>query len=90
MDYAQKVNESLVNAGFRSKVDERNEKIGKKIRDAEMLKIPYMLVVGEKDMNENKVSIRVHGKGDVGSLDLASFIEAVSKEIATRQLEHSY
>jgi len=90
MDYAQKVNESLVNAGFRSKVDERNEKIGKKIRDAEMLKIPYMLVVGEKDMNENKVSIRVHGKGDVGSLDLASFIEAVSQEIATRQLEHSY
>jgi threonyl-tRNA synthetase len=90
MDYAQKVNESLANAGFRSKVDERNEKIGKKIRDAEMLKIPYMLVVGEKDMNENKVSIRVHGKGDVGSLDLASFIEAVSQEIATRQLEHSY
>lgn len=90
MDYAQKVNESLVNAGFRSKVDERNEKIGKKIRDAEMLKIPYMLVVGEKDMNENKVSIRVHGKGDVGSIELSTFIESVSQEIATRQLEHSY
>lgn len=90
MDYAQKVNESLVNAGFRSKVDERNEKIGKKIRDAEMLKIPYMLVVGEKDMNENKVSIRVHGKGDVGSIELSTFIESVSQEIATRQLDHSY
>jgi threonyl-tRNA synthetase len=90
MDYAQKVNESLVQAGFRSKVDERNEKIGKKIRDAEMMKVPYMLVVGEKDMNENKVSIRVHGKGDVGSVELTTFIEAISKEIASRQLEHSY
>ena len=81
---------SLVQAGFRSKVDERNEKIGKKIRDAEMLKVPYMLVVGEKDMNENKVSIRVHGKGDVGSEDLTTFISAISKEIATRQLEHNF
>lgn len=90
MDYALQVNESLVQAGFRSKIDERNEKIGKKIRDAEMLKVPYMLVVGEKDMNENKVSIRVHGKGDVGSEDLATFISAISKEIATRQLEHNF
>jgi threonyl-tRNA synthetase len=47
-------------------------------------------VVGEKDMNENKVSIRVHGKGDVGSVELTTFIEAISKEIASRQLEHSY
>ncbi len=90
MDYAQKVNESLIQAGFRSKVDERNEKIGKKIRDAEMLKVPYMLVVGEKDMNENKVSIRVHGKGDIGSEDLTTFISAISKEIVTRQLEHNF
>jgi threonyl-tRNA synthetase len=55
LDYAKTVLQELKNADIRGEVDDRNEKIGKKIRDAELMKVPYMLVVGEKEMNENKV-----------------------------------
>jgi len=83
-DYARTVLQHLKNADIRGEVDDRNEKIGKKIRDAELMKIPYMLVVGEKEMNENKVSIRRHGVGDKGQKAIADFIAEVREEIVSR------
>lgn len=88
MDYAQSVNKQLKEAGIRSKADDRNEKIGKKIRDAEMLKVPYMLVIGEKEMTENKVSVRIHGQGDKGMLAFEDVKLKLVEEIKTRSLEH--
>ncbi|MEI2737469.1 MAG: His/Gly/Thr/Pro-type tRNA ligase C-terminal domain-containing protein [Chitinophagaceae bacterium] len=61
MDYAKSVSDKLKKADIRSEVDDRNEKIGKKIRDTEMMKVPYMLIVGEKEMNEGQVSVRRAG-----------------------------
>ncbi len=66
MDYANTILQTLKNADIRVEIDDRNEKIGKKIRDTEIAKVPYMLVVGEKEMNEGKVAVRRQGKGDVG------------------------
>ena len=62
-----KLKSKLKKANIRAEIDERNEKIGKKIREAELSKVPYMLVVGEKEMNEKKVSVRRQGKGDAGA-----------------------
>ena len=80
-DYAKEVFNSLNNYDIRGLVDERYEKIGKKIRDAEMLKIPYMLIVGENEMNEKKVSVRKQGEGDLGVFSLEEFAEIVQNEI---------
>ncbi len=88
MDYANAVNKQLKEAGIRSKADDRNEKIGKKIRDAEMLKVPYMLVIGEKEETENKVSVRIHGQGDKGMLPFEDVKLKLVEEIKTRSLEH--
>ena len=66
-DFAKSVSDTLKKADIRAEVDDRQEKIGKKIRDTELLKVPYMLVVGEKEMNENKVAVRRHGKGGPGN-----------------------
>ena len=85
MDYAQSIFQSLKNADIRVEIDDRNEKIGKKIRDTELAKTPFMLVVGEKEMNENKVSVRRQGKGDLGSKPVAAFISEVSEEIRERK-----
>lgn len=90
MDYAHQVNTQLKKAGIRSKLDERNEKIGKKIRDAEVLKVPYMLIIGEKEMNENKASIRIHGIGDKGMASVNDIISKLTTEIQNRMLEHIY
>lgn len=87
MDYAKTVSEKLKEANIRSEVDDRNEKIGKKIRDAEMMKVPYMLVVGEKEMNQNKVAVRVHGKGDVGVKEVGEFIQEAVTIINNRTSE---
>ena len=88
MDYANAVNKQLKEAGIRAKADDRNEKIGKKIRDAEMLKVPYMLVIGEKEATENKVSVRIHGQGDKGMLPFDDVKLKLVEEIKTRSLEH--
>lgn len=85
MDYAQTILQSLKNADIRAEIDDRNEKIGKKIRDAELARVPYMLIVGEKEVNENKVSVRRQGKGDSGAVDIGSFIAEVRDEIITRR-----
>lgn len=87
MDYANTLLQSLKNADIRAEVDDRNEKIGKKIRDTELMKVPYMFVVGEKEMNENKVAVRRQGKGDLGSMDINTVINQLKHEIATRSSE---
>ncbi len=79
--YAQNVLNLLGNLGVRGFVDDRNEKIGKKIRDNEIKKIPFMLVVGEKEEAEGKVAVRVHGKGDIGSLTVNDFANYVNELI---------
>jgi threonyl-tRNA synthetase len=84
IDYAQSLSRMLKNADIRVDVDDRNEKIGKKIRDTELAKVPYMLVVGEKEMNENKVAVRRQGKGDLGAKGIEEFIADVQHEIKER------
>lgn len=85
LGYAGEVLEKLKKADIRATIDDRNEKIGKKIRDAELMKIPYMLVVGEKEMNEQKVSVRKHGQGDSGSQAAEVLINELSVEIKERK-----
>ncbi len=84
LEYAEKVRKQLRAAGVRVSVDDRNEKIGKKIRDTELLRVPYMLVVGEKEMNEGKIAVRRQGKGDAGVMAVADFVEVISREIRER------
>ncbi len=74
-EYAEKVYNILKGLDIRGFLDDRDEKIGRKIRDSEVKKTPYMLIVGEKEATENRVSVRMHGKGDLGSLPLDEFIE---------------
>ena len=80
-EYAQKVSTELNNYDIRALVDERNEKVGKKIREAELEKVPYMLIVGEEEQNAGTVSARKKGEGDTGVLSIAAFAEKVNEEI---------
>jgi threonyl-tRNA synthetase len=84
-DYAQDVKKQLLKAGVRVEIDERNEKIGKKIREAELSRVPYMLVIGEKEAAENMLSIRRQGKGDAGQQTIQAFIAAITDEIENRK-----
>jgi threonyl-tRNA synthetase len=87
IDYAKSVSDKLKKADIRAEVDDRNEKIGKKIRDTELMKVPYMLVVGEKEMNENKVAVRRQGKGDLGVKSVDEFLAEAVEEIKERKAE---
>ncbi len=87
LDYAKAVSEQLKKADIRSEVDDRNEKIGKKIRDTELMRVPYMLVVGEKEMTEGKVAIRRQGKGDLGVKAVEEFLADAVQEIKERKSE---
>ena len=80
-DYAKKVQADLLSFDLRGFVDDRNEKIGKKIRDQELMKIPFMLIVGEKEENEGKISLRAHGKGDIGEYNIEDFVKYVNQMI---------
>ncbi len=80
-DYAVEVAKELQKYDLRAVVDDRNEKIGKKIRDNELKKFPYLLVVGEKEVENNEISVRKHGEGDVGSIKVTNFAENLSAEI---------
>ncbi|MBU7578169.1 MAG: threonine--tRNA ligase, partial [Flavihumibacter sp.] len=84
MDFAQTVKNQLKAAGVRVSIDDRNEKIGKKIRDTELQRVPYMLVVGEKEVSEGKVSIRRQGKGDAGTMSIEEFVTVITREIKER------
>lgn len=80
-DYAHQVAATLNAQDIRVQVDDRNEKIGRKIRDNELKRIPYMLIVGEKEANEGEVSVRKQGAGDVGSMKIANFAELIQGEV---------
>ena len=84
LDYCNEIKQQLFAKGVRVEIDDRQEKIGKKIRDTELLKVPYMLVIGEKEMLENKVSIRRQGKGDAGQLLVSEFVTNICEEILNR------
>jgi threonyl-tRNA synthetase len=87
LDYAKSVAGKLKKSDIRAEVDDRNEKIGKKIRDTELMRVPYMLVVGEKEMNENKVAVRRQGKGDLGVKAVDEFVSEIKVEIGERKAE---
>lgn len=80
-EYAKKVSDELNNSDIRGLIDFRDEKIGRKIRDAEVKKTPYMLIIGEKEMAEGKLSVRKHGEGDLGEMTIQAFSELLIKEI---------
>lgn len=79
--YAEKVLHLLENSEIRAQIDDRNEKTGRKIRDAEVNKIPFMVIVGEKEQDDNTVSVRKHGEGDVGTLSIEEFVSLISEEV---------
>ena len=85
--YAQEIKDKFEHAGLRSDVDARNEKIGYKIREAELKKIPYILVVGDKEMQSQTVSVRRHGKGDQGSQSMEDFLNKIVSEIESKATE---
>ncbi len=85
--YSQSILEKLKKADIRVELDDRGEKIGKKIRDTELARVPYMLVIGEKEVNENKVSVRRQGKGDAGSVDADELVAKLKAEILNRTAE---
>jgi len=80
-EYAKKLSQMLNNTDIRGLIDFRDEKIGRKIRDAEVKKIPYMLIVGEKEAAEGTISVRKHGVGDLGSISIEDFKQQLIKEI---------
>ena len=86
LDYARTVADKLTAAGVRVVLDESNEKIGYKIREARLQKIPYMLVVGAKEEEEKAVSVRSRFKGDEGQKNLQTFIADILEEIRTKEI----
>ncbi len=84
MDYANSILQKLKNADIRVDIDDRQEKIGKKIRDTELARVPYMLIVGEKEMNEGTAAVRRQGQGDLGVKSVDDFIATIKEEILNR------
>ena len=80
-DYAQKVSDYLNNSDIRSLIDDRNEKVGRKIRDNELKRIPYLLIVGEKEAETGQVSVRKQGEGDKGSMSMEEFAQFLNEEV---------
>jgi threonyl-tRNA synthetase len=83
VDYARTIEEGLQAKGIRTRIDERSESVGKKIRDAELSRAPYMLVIGDKEQESGEVSVRSHDEGDIGAMSLEQFADRVGKEIST-------
>ncbi|MEO8209051.1 MAG: threonine--tRNA ligase [bacterium] len=84
-EYANKIADNLKKEGFRVQLDSRNEKIGYKIRESENKKIPYMIIIGEKEMEGNNISVRQHQKGDIGKFELNEFIEKLKLQSGKRE-----
>ena len=84
LNYARQVQSELLAAGLRPELDDRTESVGRKIRDAELRKIPYMLVVGDRESDSGEVSVRAHRDGDAGAEPVAAFVERVVNESKTR------
>ena len=87
LEYAAKIRDQLHAAGLRCEVDDRSEKMGYKIREAQMMKIPYMLVVGDKEIENGTVAVRSRAGGDLGVMEPAAFLAKAQEEIASRALE---
>jgi threonyl-tRNA synthetase len=85
LNFAQNVQSYLKKCDIRSLIDERNEKIGRKIRDAEMKKYPYMVIVGEKEEADNAVSVRAHGQVDLGTMGLEEFAKRINEKVKEEQ-----
>ena len=81
MDYAAKITRELMEQGIRAELDERNEKIGYKIREAQLEKTPYMLVVGDKEAQSGAVSVRTRSGEDLGAMPLDAFIARLKEEV---------
>jgi len=81
-EYAESVSKVLENHDIRALVDDRSEKVGKKIRDAELEKVPYMLILGESEAKDGTVSVRKQGEGDAGGMSVEAFAELIQSEIA--------
>lgn len=81
IDYAEKLKEKFQNKGIRVEVDPRQEKIGYKIREAQLQKVPYMLVIGDKEVGANKVGVRSRTDGDIGQMDIDEFISKIEEEV---------
>ncbi|MCL4219583.1 MAG: threonine--tRNA ligase, partial [Candidatus Hydrogenedentes bacterium] len=86
-DYANKVRTTLFDAGIRVDVDDSDETMGYKIRAAQTQKIPYMLIVGEREKEASAVAVRHRKKGDLGAMPVEAFLEQVQGEIASRALD---
>ena len=86
-EYAGQVAADLDATGFRVEVDHRNEKIGKKIREATLEKIPYMLVVGDRDMENQTVSLRLRSGEDKGAMSLADFETMIAEDVRTKKIQ---
>lgn len=84
LEYGKEITEQLKKAGIRAELDEKNEKIGFKIRLWETEKVPYMIIVGEKEMNSNSISVRQHKKGDIGTFAVSDFIAKLNDEITNK------
>ena len=84
IDYAKKIVNSLKENGIRVEIDERNEKIGYKIRECETQKVPYMLILGEKEQTAGNISVRKHKEGDKGTLSITEFIDNITNEIKNK------
>ena len=87
LEYAAKVRDQMRAAGLRCELDTRNEKMGYKIREAQMMKIPYMLVVGDKEIENNTVAVRSRAGGDLGVMEPDAFLAKAKEEIDTKALE---
>ena len=79
-DYTMKLKKELQAKGLRIEVDERDEKLGKKIRDAQLQKVPYMLIIGQKEVDSGTVSVRDRSKGDIGSMDMETLLTHLGGE----------
>ena len=88
-DYCAQQAQQLRSEGFRVEVDSRNEKIGKKIREAQLEKIPYMLVVGDKEAESGQVAVRARSKGDLGAMDFAAFLAHLKQVVDEKQMDQA-
>ncbi|PYS42014.1 MAG: threonine--tRNA ligase, partial [Acidobacteria bacterium] len=88
-EYAEKVAQELRGAGLRVEVNVRSDKIGAKIRDAQLQKIPFMLVLGDRELQENKVAVRERSQGDIGAMSLDDFKELARRLVETRALTNT-
>jgi len=88
-EYAEQVARELSNAGLRVEVNVRSDKIGAKIRDAQMQKIPFMLVLGDREMEQGQVAVRERAKGDIGAMPLEEFKQMAQRLVQTRALKNN-